>query len=80
MLPQYEDIVLFDNNIEKCMGFSQKPGSRLSNKEDEYIIVKSFRGDTNDNELEYGKGKGCTQLLEFIDEYQSRKTPKHVRL
>ena len=73
MLPQHDDIVLFDNNVEKCMGFSQQPGCRLSNKEGKYIIVKSFRGEDDDNELEFGKGKGCTQLFEYIDEYRKKR-------
>ena len=73
MLPQYDSIVLFDNNIEKCLGFSQKEQGRLSNDPSEYIIVRPFRGDMNDNELQYGKGKGCMDLFDFIKDYQTNK-------
>ena len=80
MLPQYKDIVLFDNNIEKCLGFSQKPNCRLSNDPKEFIIVKSFRGDPNDNELQHGVGAGSIKLFNHIKEYQNKNTPKHVRM
>ena len=73
MLPQYDDVVLFDNNIEKMLGMSQKKNCRLSNSDDEYIIVKSFRGDPTDKELEYGVGEGCTKLFKFIESYKSRQ-------
>ena len=72
MVPQYTDIVLFDNNIEKMKGFSQKDGCRMSNSENNYIIVKSFRGDESDTELKYGVGKGCTQLFSRIEEFQKQ--------
>ena len=74
MLPHYDDVVLFDNNVEKMLGFSQKKNCRMSNSDDEYIIVKSFRGDSNDNELEYGVGDGCTKLFEYIENYLIRRT------
>ena len=72
MLPQYKNIVLFDNNIEKSLGFTQKAGCRLSNSPEEYIIVKSFRGDSDDIELKYGVGEGCTKLFEYIDNYRNQ--------
>ena len=72
MLPQYKNIVLFDNNIEKCLGFTQKSGCRLSNSPEEYIIVKSFRGDPDDTELKYGVGEGCTKLFYCIDNYRNQ--------
>ena len=74
LCPHYEHVVLFDNNIEKCLGFSQKPDCRLANKPNEYIIVKSFRGDLRDNELQYGVGTGCLRLFmhKYIDEFKNK--------
>ena len=80
MLPQYTDIVLFDNNIEKCLGFSQKPGCRSSNSPTEYIIVKSFQGDSNDTELQFGVGEGCTKLFKYIDDYKHKRDSSSVAL
>ena len=64
--------MLFDNNVEKMRGFSQTDGCRLSNSEKNYVIVKSFRGDSSDNELQHGVGTGCTQLFERIQEFQNK--------
>ena len=80
MLPQYKNIVLFDNNIEKCLGYSQKPNCRGSNSPTEYIIVKSFRGNVNDNELQFGVGQGCTQLFKHIDDYKHERDSRSVAL
>ena len=70
----YQHIVLFDNNVEKSLGFSQKPGSRWSNGPGEHIEVSPFHSKNvmNDNELHVSDGVGATKLFTCIRELQSK--------
>ena len=68
----YKHIILFDNNIEKSLGFGQKPGFRWSNEPHEHVEVKSFhsRDLDIDNELHVDKGEGASKLFSLIHELQ----------
>ena len=49
--PEYNGIVLLDNDIEKSQGMPKKGKQVLKNHESEYITVKTFDGDMDDTEL-----------------------------
>ena len=55
----------------------QKQNCRMSNAPHEYSIVKSFRGNLDDNELKYGVGEGCMELFTKIEDY-SREQEKDM--
>ena len=76
----YQDIILFDNDIEKSLGFSQKPGSRWSNEPGEHIEVIPFHSKNvlTDNELNVRDGVGANKLFTRIRELQNRS--KSIRI
>ena len=76
----YQHIILFDNDIEKSLGFSQKPGSRWSNEPGEHIEVTPFHSKNvmTDNELHVKDGVGANKLFKRIRELQSKITSVRI--
>ena len=72
LMNAYKHIILFDNNIEKSLGFSQKPGSRWSNGPGEHIEVTPFhtKNVDTDNELHITEGEGARKLFDCIRQHQ----------
>ena len=71
----YKHALLFDNDLEKSLGFSQhyedgvpvsKRYSRLKNTDEEHIEISSFNGDPSDNELHPTEGSGAMKLFRHI--------------
>ena len=83
LMNSYKHIILFDNNIEKSLGFGQKPGSRWSNDPHEHVEVKSFhtRDFSTDDELHVSEGEGAKRLFSLISELQQQmNTTKSIAL
>ena len=83
LMNAYTDIILFDNDIEKSLGFSQKPGSRWSNGPNEHVEVLPFhtKNVDTDNELHITDGVGARKLFTCIRNFQQKQNDnKSVRL
>lgn len=85
LMGAYKHIILFDNNIEKSLGFSQKEGSRWSNGPGEHIEVVPFHSKNidTDNELDIIEGESARRLFDCIHQHQldiEKEKPKSVRL
>ena len=83
LMNAYKHIILFDNNIEKSLGFGQKPGSRWSNGPHEHVEVKPFhtKNFSTDNELHVTEGEGAKRLFTLVRKLQQQmNTNKSVTL
>lgn len=74
LMGAYTHIILFDNDIEKSLGFRQKPGSRWSNGPKEHVEMSSFHSKnvTTDNELHPTDGDGARGLFDLVHELQQK--------
>ena len=68
LMNDYTDVIVFDDGIEKSLGFSQKPGSRWSNGPSEHVEVLPFhtKNVDTDNELHITDGDGARKLFTSI--------------
>ena len=71
--PKYADIVLVDDSALKSGGVGPSGARRHANKPEEFIVMKTFAGDSSDNELEVGKGSGMLALQARLKELEAAR-------
>ena len=71
--PKYADIVLVDDSALKSEGLGPSGARRHTNEPEEFIVMKTFAGDSSDNELEVGKGSGMLALQARLTELEAAR-------
>jgi hypothetical protein len=71
--PKYADVLLVDDSALKSEGVGPLGGRRHANKPEEFLVMKTFAGDSSDNELEVDKGSGMLALKARLEELEAAR-------
>ena len=71
--PKYADVLLVDDSAVKSEGVGPARARRHANKPEEFIVMKTFTGDSSDNELEVDKGAGMLALKARLQQLETAR-------